>query len=460
MSETSVFTLVIDGNASGAVAAAEATAKSLQGLGPAGAQAQGSLANIGNGSQSAASALAQAGLQIDATGGSLRAVPAAAGATGNALQAVGGSSHAAAAGMTAAGSAAVSSGEGLGVFRDRASGMAAAALALNIALPAIRTDLGGLGSGAQDAAGAFASVATAMAAGFAIGNTAGAVIAGVGKTAIIVADEVSQLGSHFDRALGPMNAMSSAAGGSQGSLSSLAAAIKAADEAAAGSGSKYDQWQSALNKANSSASELGGGIQGMAAKVAAAGDAQAKFASATESISGAMKKAGGSVIEFSSDNDKIAQVMANVVQFLGQGADAARRYGSELGTAMGQSFNFGSLPSGSSSLGFGSNSGMFRAEGGPVSMGRAYMVGEEGPELFVPPSNGTIVPNDALGSPGGSAAYGGGYGAAGVTIINHYSVSVVVHGPVGITDLKREIHDSIRDLAQNQTGVRGYLANW
>jgi hypothetical protein len=41
-------------------------------------------------------------------------------------------------------------------------------------------------------------------------------------------------------------------------------------------------------------------------------------------------------------------------------------------------------------------SGLFggaRAEGGPVSAGRAYLVGERGPELFVPGAGGGIVPN-------------------------------------------------------------------
>ena len=38
-----------------------------------------------------------------------------------------------------------------------------------------------------------------------------------------------------------------------------------------------------------------------------------------------------------------------------------------------------------------------RANGGPVSTGTPYMVGERGPELFVPKSSGTIVPNNALG---------------------------------------------------------------
>jgi hypothetical protein len=38
-----------------------------------------------------------------------------------------------------------------------------------------------------------------------------------------------------------------------------------------------------------------------------------------------------------------------------------------------------------------------RATGGPVSAGGAYMVGERGPELFVPGASGRIVPNSQLG---------------------------------------------------------------
>ena len=38
-----------------------------------------------------------------------------------------------------------------------------------------------------------------------------------------------------------------------------------------------------------------------------------------------------------------------------------------------------------------------RAKGGPVSEGSPYMVGEKGPELFVPSTSGTIVPNHAMG---------------------------------------------------------------
>ena len=36
------------------------------------------------------------------------------------------------------------------------------------------------------------------------------------------------------------------------------------------------------------------------------------------------------------------------------------------------------------------------AKGGPARAGQAYIVGEQGPELFVPRSTGTVVPNDAM----------------------------------------------------------------
>ena len=39
----------------------------------------------------------------------------------------------------------------------------------------------------------------------------------------------------------------------------------------------------------------------------------------------------------------------------------------------------------------------FRANGGPVSTGKSYMVGERGPEMFVPNTSGRIVPNSDIG---------------------------------------------------------------
>ena len=43
-----------------------------------------------------------------------------------------------------------------------------------------------------------------------------------------------------------------------------------------------------------------------------------------------------------------------------------------------------------------------RAAGGPVTSGSPYIVGERGPELFVPGRSGTIVPNNKLGGGGTS----------------------------------------------------------
>ncbi|PWS36235.1 tape measure domain-containing protein [Falsiroseomonas bella] len=58
--------------------------------------------------------------------------------------------------------------------------------------------------------------------------------------------------------------------------------------------------------------------------------------------------------------------------------------------------------------------GLFRAEGGPVAAGQPYIVGERGPEWFVPRQAGTVLPNGAVP------------GAAGPTI--HTSISIDARG--------------------------------
>ena len=44
---------------------------------------------------------------------------------------------------------------------------------------------------------------------------------------------------------------------------------------------------------------------------------------------------------------------------------------------------------------------VFKADGGPVNRGAGYIVGERGPEMFVPNTSGTIVPNSGLSMAGG-----------------------------------------------------------
>jgi|TARA_R110002153_G_scaffold46455_2_gene131246 tape measure domain-containing protein len=45
--------------------------------------------------------------------------------------------------------------------------------------------------------------------------------------------------------------------------------------------------------------------------------------------------------------------------------------------------------------------GKKKALGGPVASGNAYLVGEQGPEIFAPASSGSIIPNDEIGGVGG-----------------------------------------------------------
>ena len=83
----------------------------------------------------------------------------------------------------------------------------------------------------------------------------------------------------------------------------------------------------------------------------------------------------------------------------------------------------------------------FRAEGGPVNAGSPYVVGERGPELFVPSSSGSIVPNGAMGSSGG--------GSGGVTVNYNIAAGVSRAELVPILEqerrrLKAEIPDMVR----------------
>ena len=57
-----------------------------------------------------------------------------------------------------------------------------------------------------------------------------------------------------------------------------------------------------------------------------------------------------------------------------------------------------------------------KAEGGPVSGSTAYLVGERGPEIFVPSSAGNIIPNDKLSSPRGGMGGGAASSSTSTTI--------------------------------------------
>ena len=75
---------------------------------------------------------------------------------------------------------------------------------------------------------------------------------------------------------------------------------------------------------------------------------------------------------------------------------------SQIQQMMAKILTAGSASSGGSLLGniFG-----FRAEGGPVGSNSPYIVGEKGPELFVPNGSGSIVPNNQLAGNSTSVVY-------------------------------------------------------
>lgn len=73
---------------------------------------------------------------------------------------------------------------------------------------------------------------------------------------------------------------------------------------------------------------------------------------------------------------------------------------------------------GRGAAGYEDNYGGVRATGGPVSTNTAYLVGERGPELFVPNGNGQIIPNDALG---GGSPMGAGTGSTYNITVNALS---------------------------------------
>jgi hypothetical protein len=61
----------------------------------------------------------------------------------------------------------------------------------------------------------------------------------------------------------------------------------------------------------------------------------------------------------------------------------------------------------------------FRANGGPVTSGFPYIVGERGPEIFNPSTSGSIIPNNRMGSRGSAnikITVNAGMGANGAQI--------------------------------------------
>jgi hypothetical protein len=92
-----------------------------------------------------------------------------------------------------------------------------------------------------------------------------------------------------------------------------------------------------------------------------------------------------------------------------------------------------------------------RAMGGPVSGGSPYVVGEQGPELFVPHASGTIVPNNKMS--------GGGASSGGVTVNYNIAAGVSRAELVPILDQeRRRLKAEIPDMVRRGGGYRAAFA--
>ena len=124
-------------------------------------------------------------------------------------------------------------------------------------------------------------------------------------------------------------------------------------------------------------------------------------------------------------------------------------------TGGGGGFNFFSLLGlgggiGSRTTIAGGALGGLRANGGPVSANRQYIVGEKGPELFMSGSSGSIVPNNKLGG-----------GSDGVTINQTINISTGVQQTVRaeIQQLLPQISNAAKNAILDTKRRGGQFAN-
>jgi hypothetical protein len=121
---------------------------------------------------------------------------------------------------------------------------------------------------------------------------------------------------------------------------------------------------------------------------------------------------------------KVISTVVELVASLVRGFQQVIQFGSAVGGAIGAVGGF---------LGFGGG----RAMGGPVSANTAYVVGERGPELFVPGNSGTIIPNG-----------GGGRGA---------TINLTVNGAIDGESTARQIVTILNDsFARGTLGAAGF----
>jgi len=141
----------------------------------------------------------------------------------------------------------------------------------------------------------------------------------------------------------------------------------------------------------------------------------------------------------------VASGIAKIVQGLTAAVNAARDAAHWIGSIKMPSI---SLPSwGSSSPASGGQSVPARAAGGPVAGGQTYLVGEKGPELFMPSRSGSIVPNRSLSS---ARSGSGGYSFG--------PINIAIHGASNVREIADQVGDELE--ARLRRLMRGLQADY
>ena len=192
----------------------------------------------------------------------------------------------------------------------------------------------------------------------------------------------NNLGEFFDTTIAKIEAMKNAIGVDAGGTSSLfEPVINELGDLRQG----FKDWSDLLPDTTSNIKSLTNqGLNGLTDALTAGVTGAANFADAMKSMA---KSVIDSLIKMLIQKYIVDAAFGAITGFIGNtqaGINSSAGYGSSLGGA--DPFNTSNFAP--------------RAIGGSVQNGSPYMVGERGPEMFVPNSQGSIVPNNRMGGGG------------------------------------------------------------
>jgi hypothetical protein len=194
---------------------------------------------------------------------------------------------------------------------------------------------------------------------------------------------------------------------------------------------------------------LAAGFEHAAAAYARQNDLYSQGEQVFSGLTSAMTE-GLKALEGQSDKtfEQIALNFANMLADMALRAAVSQVFKTIFGAISGD-VTAAAVPAGGFNAGIGANGlGWLtpRAGGGPVSAGQSYVVGERGPELFVPTAAGNIVPNGANGGGGDS-----------ITVNVDMNSTQGAADPAKMLQFGRQMKAAIKDVIQNEKRPGGSL---